>query len=252
MTTYLQQVRCPVDQIDLDFWRQPQGIQVPDDELEFLLIPDAVEAAALFEVAQQVHRYQREHIANGQAITRALIVTMGGMLPGVLLYDHLVEGRDPGVPKIEFGTIGVSLYKGPGVRYDNPLVQHGISIPVSGETVLLIDDLGDRGGTMDFLVEYVGDSGASKVLTLALYMKPAAMDLCPADFWFGETPQDTWIITPRERVETIIKRVPVWKERGADMAECRRRLVDLIGYTPREVDHYLPRAYGESGYSNSR
>lgn len=243
MSHYQQQLDCPLEQIDLDFWRKPRGVQVPDDELDFLLVPDQVESLALFEVAQQVHRYQRKHVDNGDAITRALIVTMGGMLPGVLLYDHLVDGRDPGVPKMQFGTIGVSLYKGPGVRYENPLVQHGISIPISEQTVLLIDDLGDRGGTMDFLVNYVSDSGAARVLTAVLYMKPAAMDLCPADFWFGETPQDTWIITPRERVETMIKRVPVWKERGADEAECYRRLVDVIGYPRQLVDYYLPRAY---------
>ena len=81
------------------------------------------------------------------------------------------------------------------------------------------------------------------MLTLVLYVKPAAMDLCPADFWFGQTPQDTWIITPRERVETIVKRVPVWKERGADQAECHRRLVDIIGYPGELVDYYLPRAF---------
>ena len=243
MTNYKQQVHSTGDLVDMDFWRQPEGVRVPDDELDFLLIPDEVESRALFEVARQVHVYQRNHLDNGEAITRALIVTMGGMLPGVLLYDHLVDGRDPGVPKIQFGTIGVSLYKGPGVRYENPRVQHGISIPVSEQTVLLIDDLGDRGGTMDFLVDYVGDSGACKVLTLALYMKPAAMNLCPADFFFGETPQDTWIITPRERVETIIKRVPVWKQRGADQAECYRRLVDIIGYPGELVDYYLPRAF---------
>ena len=243
MITYQQQVRSSGDLINLDFWRKPEGVRVPDDELDFLLIPDEVESKALHEVARQVHIYQRSQLENGGAITRALIVTMGGMLPGVLLYDHLVDGRDPGVPKIQFGTVGVSLYKGPGVRYEQPLVQHGISIPISDQTVLLIDDLGDRGGTMDFLVKYVGDSGARKVLTLALYMKPAAMDLCPADFWFGETPQDTWIITPRERVETIVKRVPVWKERGASQAECYRRLVEIIGYPADLVDYYLPRAF---------
>lgn len=243
MITYEQQVRSSGDLINLDFWRKPEGVRVPDDELDFLLIPDEVESKALHEVARQVHIYQRSQLENGGAITRALIVTMGGMLPGVLLYDHLVDGRDPGVPKIQFGTVGVSLYKGPGVRYEQPLVQHGISIPISDQTVLLIDDLGDRGGTMDFLVKYVGDSGAREVLTLALYMKPAAMDLCPADFWFGETPQDTWIITPRERVETIVKRVPVWKERGASQAECYRRLVEIIGYPADLVDYYLPRAF---------
>jgi hypoxanthine phosphoribosyltransferase len=243
---YSKQIARHSGDIDLEFWRSPEGVSVPDDELSFLLVPDAVESAAIADVAKQVHIYQAENLNSETLITRALIVTMGGMLPGVLLFDHLVEGRGPGVPKIEFGTVGVSLYKGPGVRYDNPLVEHGISIPVSGETVLLVDDLGDFGGTMKFLTGYIKDSGASHALNLVLYMKPAAKENCCADFYFGETRQDTWIITPRERVETLVKRVPVWKERGASEAECRRRLVDIIGYPPSLVEDYLPAVFASA------
>ena len=65
------------------------------------------------------------------------------------------------------------------------------------------------------------------------------MIVCPADFFFGDSNQDTWISTPRESVETLVKRIPVWKERGADQAECYRRLVELIGYPPTVVDYYL-------------
>jgi hypoxanthine phosphoribosyltransferase len=243
MNEYSKHIKCHNQPVDLGFWRNPAGVNVPDDELSFLLIPDAVESRACFELARQVHDYQSSHVGSPNQITRALMVTMGGLLPGVVLYDYLVEGRDPGIPKIEFGTIGVSLYKGPGERYENPLVEHGISIPVSGETVLVIDDMGDGGGTMQFLTGYILDSGANKVLNLALYMKPRAMEVCGADFYFGETPQHTWIITPRERVETLMKRVPLWKQRGASIEECRRRLVDLIGYSEHEVDYYLGKAY---------
>lgn len=240
MTTYREQVMHWQTGIDLDFWRNPEGVSIPGDDLRFLLIPDAVEAAAMFELAKLVHAYQKENANKPEQITGALMVTMGGLLPSVLLFDHLVEGRSASVPKIEFGTIGVSLYKGPGERYDKPLVQHGISIPVSGRTILVIDDLADYGGTMSFLKKYVVESGARKVLSLAMYTKPAAIKTCPIDFCFGHTPQDTWIITPRERVETLIKRVPVWKENGADEKECHHRLVELIGYPGELVDYYLP------------
>ncbi|MDD9856787.1 MAG: hypothetical protein OXU96_01855 [Gammaproteobacteria bacterium] len=228
--------------IDLEFWRKPEGVSVPDDELRFLLVPDAVVAAACFELAKQVHAYQAAHAGRAQ-ITRALMVTMGGLLPGVMLYDHLVEGRRGGQPGIQFGTVGLSLYKGPGERFDTPRTRHGISIPIDGQTVLVIDDLGDEGGTMRFLTQYIRDSGAHAVLNLALYMKPAALRRGRGDFHFGETPQDTWIITPRERVETLVKRVPVWKARGASLGECRRRLVELIGYAEHQVNYYLPGAY---------
>jgi len=243
MSHYEQQIQALQQGIDLDFWRKPEGVKIPGDDLLFLLIPDAVEAAAVFELARHVHDYQKSHAGDHEQITSALMVTMGGLLPSVLLFDHMVEGRLPSVPKIEFGTVGVSLYKGPGERYENPLVQHGISIPVSGKIVLIIDDLADYGGTMKFLQKYVAKSGARKVLTLALYTKPAAKKVIPIDFCFGETPQDTWIITPRERVETLVKRVPTWKKLGASEKECQHRLVDLIGYPPEIVHYYLPLIY---------
>lgn len=244
MSTYRQQVHCPASDIDLDFWRAPEGVAVPDDELTFLLVPDAVEAMAVFDLSQQVHRYQQTRSASGDAITCALMATMGGMLPGILLYDHLCKGRPAGTTRIEFGTIGVSLYKGPNERHDSPQVQHDISIPVADEIVLVIEDLGDRGDTLQFLNRYIAEKGAKQVLTLALYMKPMAIKTFPADFHFGQLQQDTWIITPRETVETMIKRVPVWRERGADQRECYRRLVDIIGYPPQLADYYLKQLFG--------
>jgi hypoxanthine phosphoribosyltransferase len=243
MSTYAQQVRCAAADIDIGFWRNPEGVTVPDDELSFLLVPDAVESMAVLELAQQVHRFQQAQADGGAPITRALMATMGGMLPGILLYDHLAKGRLPDAPRIDFGTIGVSLYKGPNERHDSPQVQQDISVPVQDEVVLVIDDLGDRGGTMQFLKQYIADKGARRVLTLAIYMKPQAMRTCPADFHFGEVAQDTWIITPRECVETLVKRVPVWRERGASREECRRRLVDLIGYPAAMADYYLASLY---------
>lgn len=243
MSIYRQQVTCAPADIDLAFWGKPEGIAVPDDELNFLLVPDAVEALAVGAVAQQVHAFQQDEHAQGNAISHALMATMGGMLPGILLYDHLVQGRPAGTPQIEFGTIGVSLYKGPNERFAEPLVKQDVSIDIDNATVLVVDDLGDRGGTMQFLKEYVAGKGARRVMTLALYMKPKAMEICPSDFYFGEVEQDTWIITPRERIETLAKRVPVWKERGASVEECRRRLCDLVGYPEIEVEQYLERIY---------
>lgn len=230
--------------IDLEAWRCPIGVVIPDDDLRFLFIPDDVEAAIVFDLAQQVHHYQRRHVGVPEQITKAVMITMGGLLPGVLLYDHLVQGIEGGVPPIEFGTIGVSLYEGPGQRLEQPVVVQDVSIPVAGETILVIDDLGDYGGTMDFVVRIIESKGAHAVMTLELYTKPAARKARPATFAFGEVPQHTWIITPRERVETLMKRVPLWKERGASLEECRRRLVDLIGYPRDLVAYYLPIAYG--------
>ena len=234
MTTYEQQVHCRAVDIDIDSWRTPEGVAIPDDELRFLLVPDRVEAMMVGEVAAQIKAFQES--AN-EPVTRALMVAMGGLLPGILLYDHLAHM--PSLPHIAFGSIGVSLYAGPGQRHPRPRVVQESTVEIKNEVVLLIDDLGDRGDTLRFLSDHITEQGARRVMSLVLFMKPRAKTVYPADFCFGELAQDTWIITPREYVETMAKRIPVWKQRGATQAECERRLVDLIGYPPHLVDTYL-------------
>lgn len=232
-----------IDDMNIDHWRAPQGVSVPGDELRFLLVPDPIEAAICFELARQVHAHQDRMRGQSDEVTMALMISLGGLLPGILLCDHLVEGRPEGTAKIRFGTLGIEGYEGPGQQRGQTQIEQGISVPVEGHTVLVIDDLGDSGDTMKLASEHVLEKGAGKVLTLTLFMKPEATQHFVPDFFFGEVEQDTWIITPRERIETLMKRVPVWKQRGATEKECRRRLCDLIGYSTSEVNYYLPMVY---------
>lgn len=242
-TTYREQLGAPAQDIDLAFWRAPQGVEVPDDELRFLLVPEAVQTLACAALAAQVHAFQAGQAATDEAIDLALMITMGGLLPGVLMHDHLGHAHVAAVPPIPFSTLGVSLYKGPDERFAAPTVTQDAAVSVTGKNLLLVDDLSDRGETLDFLARHLSDQGARRVMSLVIYMKPAALARCGADFYFGEVAQDTWIINSREQVETLAKRVPVWKSRGASQAECRRRLVDLIGYPPALVDQYLAGIY---------
>ncbi len=244
-TANLNKLEILIDPYDIDlaYWRQPEGMVIPDDDLRYLYIPDAVEDASIFVLAKEVFDYQRDLAETPDQITKAVMITMGGMLPGILLYDHLVQGREPGMPQIEFGTIEINRYKGPGERLDVPVIVQDVSIPIAHATTLVIDDLTDYGGTMSYVTSLLEHKLPHKLLTLAIYTKPAAQEMRPPTFSFGEVTQDTWIITPRERVETLMKRVPIWKARGASMLECRRRLVTLIGYPPHLADYYLPIAY---------
>src|SRR3990170_219276 len=155
--------------IDLEYWRHPEGVIIPDDELKFLLIPDAVEAAMVFDLAKHVHAYQREHLGTPHVISKAVMVTMGGLLPGVYLHDHLAWINGRGFPE----------------------VVQDVSIDVGGATTLAVDDLGDFGGTMGFVEELIYKKGAFDVVTYQLYTKPASKVSRQPTFSFGEVPQDT-------------------------------------------------------------
>lgn len=243
MTTYAEQVKGMDDQIDGEFWKNPTGTTVEFDVLKFLYVPDHVMTYIASQLARAVYRYQIDNIASKQQISHAVMITMGGMLPGVLLHDHLAWTLNKNIPAIEFGTMGVKYYAGPGQPLDEPRIMHELSIDVRGKVVGVIEDLVDLGGTARFVAQYLREErGAEKIVLIAPYMKtlidPEHMEVVS----FGIVPKDTWIITPREKIETLVKRVPHWRNNGATLKVCEENLLK-IGYPRYMIDIYLRATY---------
>ena len=242
MSLYSKYIRLMDAPIDVDFWKQPEGVVIPGDPLRFLYIPDQVEALMVADLARQIHVYQLDHPA--EQITKAVMVTMGGLLPGVLLHDHLAWNPDPLLPPVEFGTMGVQYYAGPGQPLDQPRIVQDVSMDVESCTVAVVEDLVDLGGTARFVAQHLRARGAVKVVLVAPYLKNTRLSEEMPVIAFGFVPPDTWIITPRERVETLIKRVPFWQAQGATFDECAANL-RAIGYPHYLIDLYLPLVYAE-------
>jgi hypoxanthine phosphoribosyltransferase len=227
-----------------EFWKQPTGVSIPQDELKFLYIPDEVESFMAAELAKCVHDYQLQHLGTPDQITKAVMITMGGLLPGVLLHDHLAYHPDHRIPAVEFGTLGVQCYAGPGQPLEHPRVIQDLAIDVSGHVVAVIEDLVDLGGTAKFVSQYLQAKGARGAVLIAPYLKSKGILNEMPVISFGTVPKDTWIITPRERVETLIKRVPYWRQKGASLADCEANL-GAIGYPDYLIELYLTAAYAQ-------
>jgi hypoxanthine phosphoribosyltransferase len=230
---------------DLTFWQRPAGVSVPFDALKFLYVTDEAEALMVADLARRVFHYQISRLGAEGPITKAVMITMGGLLPGVLLHDHLSYNPDARIPHVEFGTLGVQCYAGPGQPLETPRVVQDVTIDVSGHVVGVIEDLVDLGGTARFVNGYLRGRGAKDVVLIAPYLKNAKIAEELTVISFGLVPKDTWIITPRERVETLVKRVPHWRAGGATRAECERNLY-AIGYPRYLIDLYLPLVYAVS------
>jgi hypoxanthine-guanine phosphoribosyltransferase len=195
------------------------------------------------QLARMVYRYQIDNIATHQQITHAVMITMGGMLPGVLLHDHLAWTLNKNIPPIAFGTMGVKYYAGPGQPLDEPRIVHELSINVADQVVGVIEDLVDLGGTARFVAHYLKEErGATKIVLIAPYLKSKDVTQEMEVIFYGYVPKDTWIITPRERVETLIKRVPYWRDNGAPIEACEANL-RKIGYPQYLLDIYLRATY---------
>ena len=243
MSLYDDQIKCHDYQIDTEFWKEPFGVEVDHDPLKFLFIPDHISAYIAARLAHRVYRYQIDNIRTKLQITHAVMITMGGLLPGVLLHDHLAWTLNKNIPAIEFGTLGVKYYAGPGQPLDQPRIIHPLSINVEERVVGVVEDLVDLGGTARFVAQFlVDEQKAAKTVLIAPYLKSTnVMDEMDVIF-YGHVPKDTWIITPRERVETLIKRVPFWRDNGATLEECEANLT-RIGYPDYLVSTYLRATY---------
>lgn len=227
---------------DLEYWMNPTGVIVPFDPLRFLYVTDAAEHQMVAWLAQRVFEYQREHRDTGRAITKMVMITMGALLPGVLLHDYVTHGAPDDMPPIEFGTFGVRFYHGPGQPLATPQIVQPLSIDVAGHTVGIVEDLADMGKTALYVRSVLLERGAREAILIAPYRKShSALHDMPL-ITFGVVPQDTWVITPRERIETMFKRVPFWAAQGADEATCRDSLI-RIGYAEHLIKDWFPTAW---------
>lgn len=227
---------------DLAYWMHPQGVAIPHDPLRFLYITDDAEHRMVGWLAQRVFDHQRQHLPAGDPITQMVMITMGALLPGVLLHDYLTHGTPPDLPAIEFGTFGVKFYHGPGQPLPTPQIVQPLSIDVAGHVVGIVEDLADMGKTALYVRSVLLERGARDAILIAPYRKSATvLDQMPT-ITFGVVPHDTWIITPRERVETMIKRVPYWASQGATADQCRTYLRQ-IGYAAYLIDGWFASAW---------
>lgn len=243
MTSYKQQVQEITKHIDPTFWQTPEGIAVDYDDLRFLYIPDHVSTYISTQLARSVYRYQIDNISTGEQIKHGVMITMGGLLPGVQLYDHLAWTLNKNIPPIKFGTMGVNYYKGPGEPLDEPRILHPLSIDVKDEVVAVMEDLVDLGGTAKFVAHYLTtEAKARKIVLIAPFLKSTEVMEEMTVIHYGHVPKDTWIITPREKVETLVKRIPYWRDRGATLKVCEDNLLK-IGYPPYLLDIYLRATY---------
>lgn len=241
--SYSKQIREFTHKIDDDFWKNPHGIDVDHDSLKFLYIPDHVETYIMTQIARSVYRYQIDNLSTQMQITTAVMITMGALLPGVLLHDHLAWTLNKNIPVIDFGTLGVKFYAGPGEPLDKPHINRPLSIDVADKVVGVVEDLVDLGGTANFVHQYLTqEKKARKVVLIAPYLKTTEVMDNMDVLHYGHVPKDTWIITPREKVETLIKRVPYWRDNGATIETCENNL-QVIGYPQYMIDIYLRPTY---------
>lgn len=173
-----------------------------------------------FDLAKKIDR------KHPQKFDRLIALAKGGLTWSRTLLDYL---RIP-----EMASIQIRFYTDVGKTENKPIIIQSLPVDVSGENVLLFDDVADSGETLKVAKEYLALCGAEKVTTATLFIK--AWTKIKPDF--GGTKTDSWIIFPhdiREMIDSISAR---WKKEHLTSREITKRLVK-IGLPKDQVLYYL-------------
>lgn len=104
-----------------------------------------------------------------------------------------------------------------------PHITHGLSSKLTGQKILLLDDICDTGKTYLRGLSYLKELGSKKssITTAALFHKPHAK--FKPDYFIGST--SAWIILPYEVKETMLQVYPLWKKQGLTPKNIQERFL---------------------------
>lgn len=128
--------------------------------------------------------------------TRIVALARGGLIPATIMANQL------GVRHIY--SLGVSSYEQSisGEEYPGQVEMYqriptNIAKLKADETVLLIDDISDRGTTFDYATNYVKQVMGGQIVTMSLVIKPETKFI--PTYYYAEVPQDCWVTFPWEK-----------------------------------------------------
>ncbi|MEX0895958.1 MAG: phosphoribosyltransferase [Patescibacteria group bacterium] len=179
----------------------------PNDSTDYLLLTwDDVMSSAIA-LARRIVEHNGEY-------DRLITLGKGGWPLARILAD-LLQLPDA-------ASLGISFYDGLE-RKEAPMLSQELPASISGQKVILVDDVVDSGDSIEFARKYLVDLGVKKVDTASLYYKPRSS--YKPDFFAEST--TAWIIFPHEYLEGIIGLTKKWQSKGVGQSEILRRLEKL-------------------------
>lgn len=169
----------------------------------------------IFSLAQQLLKDQHH-------FDRIIALAKGGLTFSRSMVDYL------GVDNIS--SIQIEFYTGIGTTQKTPVITQSLPVSIRNESVLVFDDIVDKGDTLKLATQYLGYHGATSITTACLISKPWTS--FQANYSVRNT--QAWVIFPNEVRETIETLVELWQEAGDTNTQIHEQLLK-IGFSETEV-----------------
>ena len=153
-------------------------------------------------------------------VDEIVAISRGGLTLGHILTDLL---------KVPMSSFTIQSYtdiqKQGDVKITKPL-----TIPLDGKSVLLVDDVADRGTTLVRAMEYLNMFTPRKITSLTMYYKPHSV--YKPDYFAQST--SAWILFPYEPTEMITSIMTNMKKENKTEVEIEKFL-EHLHYTKEQI-----------------
>lgn len=166
----------------------------------------------------------RQIIQSGQSFDRLVALARGGWTWARDLADALKIS--------ELSSMRIKSYTGVN-ESGEPRITQPLTDSISGEDILLFDEVIDSGATIGKAQEYLKVMGAKSIQTAALCYKPRS-EIKPDYFAFST---EAWVVFPHEFREFTEDFTNKWRSKGESIGEIKNRLI-TIGIPPSQVEFY--------------
>ncbi|MCD8484194.1 hypothetical protein LRY65_04920 [Candidatus Woesebacteria bacterium] len=174
-----------------------------------------------------------EEVANGGgSYDRIIAIANGGLTMARHFGDRL------GMKKISL--LQTAFYADINKREEEPTILQPLAVDVTGEHLLVFEDIVDTGKTLEFIRPLLLDQYDAASVSIASLISKSWASVQP-DFVAAQL--DTWIIYPYETRESIESLSAMWRKKDLNDAEINKRLLD-IGFNTHDIRRYF--RYNES------
>ncbi len=163
-------------------------------------------------------------------IDEIIAISRGGLTLGHLLTDLL---------HVPISTFTIQSYTDIQMQGEVKITKP-LTTPLDDKSILLVDDVADRGKTLKRAMEYLTMFSPKKIYTLTMYYKPHSV--YKPDY-FAKT-SSAWIIFPYELTETITSIMKSMKEENKSDDEIQKFLTENLSYSQDEIN-FVKKHYGK-------
>ena len=183
------------------------------------------------QVVRLVERLARMIQDDGFRPDIIIAIGRGGYVPARLLADYL--------DMMNLTSFKIEHYIAGAQRQRQAKIKYPLGIDVSGQRVLVVDDVSDSGDTFDIGLQHIRERSApSEIRTAVLHHKTVSRFV--PDYYAGKVIKWRWLIYPWAQVEDIGGFIDRMESPPADLPAIRERLQQEYGIrTPEAVLEYI-------------